>query len=104
MTVGSALRCLLELRWLNVCNGCCRVGLRRAVRTFACIAACVLELEVCASKCQILVFDELVPVYLNLKCVLESAKYWCPMQYEVVCNLTLMCYFAVQTNNTLQWR
>ena len=41
---------------------------------------------------------------LNLKCVLESANYWRLMQHEVVCDLTLMCYFAVQINNTLQWR
>ena len=29
----------------------------------------------------------LLPVCLNLKCVLESADYWCSMQYEIVCNL-----------------
>ena len=39
----------------------------------------------------------LLPVCLNLKCVLESAD------YEVVCNLILMRYFVVQINNTLQW-
>ena len=41
---------------------------------------------------------------LNLKCLLESANYWRSMQREVVCILNLMRYFAVQINNTLQWR
>ena len=57
-----------------------------------------------------LAFDEqrvrllvLLSVYLNVKCVLESADYWRSMQYEVVCNLSLMRYFAVQINNALQW-
>ena len=79
----TGLRYVAWLRfvvWMNVWNGCCRVGLWRAARTFACSAACVSEFEV-------------------------RAKYWRSMQYEVVCNFTLMCYFAVQTNNnTLQWR
>ena len=44
----------------------------------------------------------LLPVCLNVKCMLESADYWCSMQYEVVCNLTVMRYFAVQINNSLQ--
>ena len=44
----------------------------------------------------------LLSVYLHLKCVLESADYWRSMQYEVVCNLTVMRYFAVQINNSLQ--
>ena len=55
-------------------------GLWRAARTFARIAVCVIEFEL-------------------------RAKYWRSMQYEVVCNLTFIkCYFAVQMNNTLQWR
>ena len=67
--------CLIDLCWLNVWNGCYRVGPWRAARTFACIATRVFE----------------------------SADYWRPMQYQVVCNLTFMRYFAVQINNTLQW-
>ena len=39
--------CLIDLRWLNVWNGCCCVRPSRADRTFACIAACVLEFEAC---------------------------------------------------------
>ena len=81
------LRCLIDLRWLNVWNGCRRVGAWRAARTFACIAMCV-----CVCLC------------LNLKCLLESANYWRLIQYEVVCSLIIMCYFAVQINDTLQWR
>ena len=38
---GSAL---LGLGWLNAWNGC-RVAFGRTVRTFACIAACVLEFD-----------------------------------------------------------
>ena len=45
MTDGSALRCLIALRWLNVWNGCCRVGLCNIARAFAYIAACVPEFE-----------------------------------------------------------
>ena len=41
---------------------------------------------------------------LNLKCLLESANYWRSIQYEVVCSLIIMRYFAVQINDTLQWR
>ena len=76
-----------DLRWLNVWNGCRRVGAWRAARTFACIAMCV-----CVCLC------------LNLKCLLESANYWRSIQYEVVCSLIIMRYFAVQINDTLQWR
>ena len=37
---------------------------------------------------------------------LTSRRYVCSysMQHEVVCNFTLMCYFGVQIDNTLQWR
>ena len=44
----------------------------------------------------------LLPMCLNVKCMLESADYERSMQHEVVCNLILMRYFAVQINNTLQ--
>ena len=42
---------LTSVGWMNIWNGCCRVGLWRAARTFACITACVLEFEVNAWKC-----------------------------------------------------
>ena len=42
---------------------------------------------------------------LNLRCVVfESANYWRSMRHEVVCILIIKRYFAVQMNNTLQWR
>ena len=52
----TGLRCLIDVRWLNVWNRC-RVGPWRAERTFACIASCLLECEVCAWKCWLLAFD-----------------------------------------------
>ena len=70
---GSAL---LDLRWLNVWNGC-RVGPCRTDRTFVLLRVC-----------------------LNLKVLITDVR--CSMR-SYIRNLTLVCYFAVQTN-TLQWR
>ena len=54
---GSALRCLINFRWLNVWNGCYRVSTLDEQR----VRLLVVVLPVC----------------LNLKCVfVESAKCW----------------------------
>ena len=65
----------IDLRWLNVRNGC-RVGTGRTARTFVAIAAwCAIDLT--------------------------RSCYWCLMQYGSVCNFTscaiLLCEYATMT-------
>ena len=57
----TVLRCVIDLRWLNVWNGC-RVVPGRTGCTFVAIAACA--------------------IYLTRSC------YWRSMEYEAVCNFT----------------
>ena len=65
----------------------------------------VVVLALDEQRVRLLVLLSMCVIALNLRCVVfESANYWRSIQYEVVFHLIIMRYFAVQINDTLQWR